>query len=75
MMAELETCCECGLPTGRAGIHDDSLFATSDFGPYCEDCWANVPEKLAEELISWKRRCLAAEDAVSRYRYPDTTGQ
>ena len=43
----LELCCECGQPTGRAGRGEDSLYA-SDFGPYCEDCWYDAPEKLAE---------------------------
>ena len=59
-MPELETCCECGSPTGRAGIHDDSLYATSDFGPYCEGCWADVPEKLAEEVIRLRRALRTA---------------
>ena len=67
-MPELETCCECGSPTGRAGIHDDSLYATSDFGPYCEDCWADVPEKLAEEILRLRVALEAAAGAKIRPR-------
>ncbi len=45
----LETCCKCGEPTGRAGRFDDSLYA-GEFGPYCEDCWFDVPEMLTDEI-------------------------
>ena len=41
----LEYCCECGLPTGRTGAGDDSLF-TEDGGPYCEECWMDLPEEV-----------------------------
>ena len=46
---ELEHCCECNAETGKAGISDGSLYASSDRGPYCESCWGEVPDKLAEE--------------------------
>ena len=46
---ELEHCCECDAETGKAGISDGSLYASSDRGPYCESCWDEVPHKLAEE--------------------------
>ena len=42
----LEYCCECGCPTGRAGIADDSLFTTDD-GPFCPECF--------EDEMGWIR--------------------
>lgn len=38
-MSELELCCRCDDPTGRAGRADDSLFTDNDLGPYCRDCF------------------------------------
>lgn len=54
-----EHCCECDAHTGRAGRADDSLYA-GDWGPYCEDCWGEVPEKLVA-LIDTLKAQLAAE--------------
>ena len=48
-MSEQELCTVCDSPTGRAGKHEDSFYA-GDFGPYCEACWQDVPEKLAEQI-------------------------
>ena len=45
---EFEHCCECDAHTGRAGRSEDSLYA-GDRGPYCESCWDEMPDKLAEE--------------------------
>lgn len=39
MEIQLELCCRCGDPTGRAGRADDSLYTDDDLGPYCWDCW------------------------------------
>ena len=39
----LEYCCECGDATGRAGRGDDSLFTDDGEGPYCAECWDNIP--------------------------------
>jgi hypothetical protein len=40
----VETCCECGKATGRAGTADDSLFCGQcDGGPFCLDCWYEHP--------------------------------
>ena len=57
----LEICTNCGEPTGRAGRHEDSLYA-GDFGPYCDECWEEVPNDLAEGLLA-KQREIAAKDA------------
>jgi len=38
MPRPLEYCIECGNPTGRAGILEDSLY-TDAMGPYCEGCF------------------------------------
>ena len=37
-----EYCCQCGNTTGRAGIHDDSLYTDDGDGPFCEDCFEEV---------------------------------
>lgn len=39
MSLPIELCCECGCATGRAGIHDDSLYTEDYVGPYCEECF------------------------------------
>jgi len=39
----LEYCCECGEATGRAGRGEDSLFTDDGEGPYCAECWNNLP--------------------------------
>jgi hypothetical protein len=44
----IEYCCECDQATGNAGRMDGSLFAAHQ-GPFCEDCWGELPGKLAEE--------------------------
>ncbi len=52
-----EYCIDCGYPTGKAGIYDDSLYVDDD-GPYCEECyvrellWLNCKEIEKE----WKTR-------------------
>ena len=37
-----ELCCRCDEPTGRAGRGEDSLYVTEEWGPLCEDCWADT---------------------------------
>ena len=69
---ELEHCCECNAETGKAGISDGSLYASSDRGPYCESCWDEVPDKLAEECddkdaeIARLRRRLSEVESQQR---------
>lgn len=39
---DLEYCCECSAPTGRAGRLDDSIYIGSpdgEIGPLCEECY------------------------------------
>jgi len=39
-MSELEMCCVCGEPTGRAGMADDSIYCGAcDRGPFCSTCF------------------------------------
>ena len=42
----LEYCCECDGVTGRAGRHDDSLYADDDNGPYCDECFIACQDEL-----------------------------
>ncbi len=41
-----ERCCACDEPTGKAGAGDDSLFQSDGSGPFCEDCWDDIPRTL-----------------------------
>ncbi len=59
----LETCCECDAPTGRAGRGEDSLYA-GDFGPYCGDCWYEVPEMLANEIDRLTSRIVELQGVI-----------
>ena len=43
----LEYCCDCGDATGRAGRGDDSLYTDDGEGPYCAECWDNLPSNSA----------------------------
>ena len=38
MTEQLERCCKCDEPTGRAGKGDDSLYRDDGTGSYCEGC-------------------------------------
>lgn len=53
-MGELERCCNCDEPTGRAGRADDSLYCECGEGPFCEDCWDehHRGNELAEKVDS-----------------------
>lgn len=48
-MINIEYCIECDGATGNAGRDEDSLYA-GEFGTYCEECWCEVPVKLAEAI-------------------------
>lgn len=51
MSSELELCIRCDEPTGRAGRSEDSLYA-GEVGPFCEDCWGEVPDEMYAELCT-----------------------
>jgi hypothetical protein len=36
---DIEYCCICNEPTGRAGIAYGSIYCECELGPLCEDCW------------------------------------
>ncbi len=61
----LEICISCDHPTGRAGRFEDSLYA-GEYGPYCVDCWGDVPEMLTE-VIQRLRQTL---NHVNQYVMP-----
>lgn len=42
-----EHCFLCDQETWRAGRHDDSIYDDNDEGPYCEECFAEYPERFA----------------------------
>lgn len=63
-MSNLEMCCHCNTPTGRAGIGGDSLYA-DDYGPYCEECWSELPD----ELVARIRKLEAALREIASGRY------
>lgn len=47
-MGELELCCECSSPTGKAGRDEDSIYYLDSLGPFCEDCH----DRLGAEVIA-----------------------
>lgn len=55
MSKEIERCRKCDEPTGRAGIHDDSIFIEYEgdvYGPLCESCYEAIlrlPEPLEDK--------------------------
>ena len=59
-MKDHERCCDCGDPTGCAGVGEDSRYAPSGDGPYCEDCYIDA---LLLEVARLKERegMVAAE--------------
>ena len=59
-MSDLELCIRCQEPTGRAGWDEDSLYA-SGFGPYCSDCWDDIPHEFAEQIEALQKRCVELE--------------
>jgi hypothetical protein len=38
-MMNIERCCVCDDPTGRAGSADDSLYTSEGIGPFCLSCY------------------------------------
>jgi hypothetical protein len=51
-----EHCIECDALTGKAGEGDDSLYDKEGNGPYCEDCWTDLPEAVKEsasQAVGW----------------------
>lgn len=38
----IETCCRCNEPTGRAGAGDDSLYTAFGRGPFCQECFDEI---------------------------------
>ena len=58
-----ELCCDCNAPTGRAGKAEDNLYA-GHLGPYCIDCWCELPEKLAEENDRLKTQVQSLRSAL-----------
>ena len=49
-MAELELCCECNSPTGRAGRGEDSIYYLDGLGPFCEDCHDRLGADVIDNL-------------------------
>ena len=38
----VERCAVCDEPTGRAGLHEDSLYLEDGYGPLCEACYESA---------------------------------
>ena len=38
-MRDIEMCCNCNSPTGKAGRGDDSIYCECGDGPFCLDCY------------------------------------
>ncbi len=65
-MGDFELCCECDGETGRAGAGEDSLYA-GDKGPYCENCWYDLPEKFADEIARLRADMAEAREVVRHF--------
>lgn len=44
LFPNLERCCVCDEPTGKAGRDEDSLYRENGDGPYCETCWDRLEQ-------------------------------
>ena len=64
MQPFLEHCAKCDEPTGRAGQHEDSLYA-GPYGPYCENCYADLPDAMGEALEQITRGLRSAERGIA----------
>ena len=52
----IETCCICDSPTGKAGKGEDSLYSEKGDGPDCEDCYEWKYGNLSNNLIPFVER-------------------
>ena len=50
-MLDLEYCCACDYPTGRAGRLDDSLYTDDDDGPFCVECYEEAIAKATGKTL------------------------
>ena len=61
MRVRLERCSVCDMPTGRAGLGDDSLYFDETDGPYCLECYENAAaRKRADHWAEVGPKLLAA---------------
>ena len=61
-MSDLERCCKCDEPTGRAGKGDDSIYLDGGEGPFCLACY--YPARCEElETIAADASSTATEAA------------
>ena len=69
-MADLERCCDCDEPTGRAGRADDSLY-WSDEGPFCPACYneRSDTERIYLAVKTQPALLAACKDMLSGWRY------
>ena len=70
MMANLEHCCFCGDPTGRAGKGEDSIYL-GDIGPLCESCYQEIEDAIDAQLEADITR-LEAEAVEFAYNAGET---
>ena len=75
MLAEIERCCTCDEPTGRAGRMDDSLYCTTcGKGPFCQSCFdihAPLCARVAT-LEAQAARDAKVREAIGPYREADS---
>jgi len=71
-----ECCVDCDAYTGRAGVHDDSLFLDDGRGPFCELCYyRGRTEELEKELARFRekidREKMAEAAKKTRHHFGD----
>jgi hypothetical protein len=60
----VEECYICGDATGRAGRDEDSLFA-GEIGPYCEDCWFDMPDEIGGEVVALRKQVATLKRKIA----------
>jgi hypothetical protein len=66
-MPNLERCCNCDDPTGRAGRGEDSLYLDAiNAGPFCQRCWDAIVAELDRDLEREVERLKAQDEIQGR---------
>lgn len=71
---EHELCAECDKKTGRAGIHDDSLYI-GEIGPLCEECHDRLVCKTCGGSQEVGEFFDVETNAMGKELCPDCTGK
>jgi len=71
-MQELEYCCECGAPTGKAGRGEGSNYYLDNLGPFCDECRHRLEEEIADNE-DLRRQLTDAKEWMQSYKLATDT--